>query len=318
MRHHGDGKMVPMLAVAFEGKESERATFLSAPGHAYELKLDGVRLLADAKQLSFRSGRDASSLFPEVLAALQTLPGAPLLDGEIVAFDEDGKPNFERVASRLHNSNARRGPSIVYMVFDILRIEGHSVEMLPFSERRALLEACLRECPAPLRLQTTLRDGAALLQFCIDNALEGIMRKRMDSAYHRGPKRTSHWTKLKLTTDEDLVVFAIVKGDTRAVGAFDLASIRDGKLFYQGRAGSGLDEAALEMGATWARTRACAPFEVLGPDPESPRERTFIVPEQLVRVRFLGRSSRGILRHAVFRGLRDDITLAEAFPDDTL
>jgi bifunctional non-homologous end joining protein LigD len=310
-------RFVPMLASPFVGDASAHTKFLSTPGHVYELKLDGVRLLADSAQLWFRSGRDASALFPEVLAAMQTLPGAPLLDGEIVAFDDSGKPDFERVASRLH-SVSRRGPSIAYMVFDILRLEGHSVEMLPFAERRALLEVCLRACPAPLRLQTTLPDGAALLQFCIDNELEGIVRKRMDSAYHRGPKRTNHWTKLKLTTDEDFVVFAIVKGDNRAVGAFDLASIRDGKLYYEGRAGSGLDDAALELGASWARTRACEPYEVLGPVPDPTGERTFIVPEQLARVRFVGRSSRGILRHAVFRGLRTDVTLAEAFPDDTL
>jgi bifunctional non-homologous end joining protein LigD len=307
--------ITPMLAEAFAGDETQRAKFLSAPGFAYELKLDGVRLLADANALTFRSGRNATSLFPEVLAALESLPGAPLLDGELVAFDASGRPDFEQLATRLHSTRVpnKRAASIIYMVFDILRIEGQPVESLPFSERRALLEVCLRACPAPLRLQTVLADGAALLQFCIENELEGIVRKRLSSAYHRGPKRGSHWTKLKLTADEEYIVFAVVKGDTRTVGAFDVASLRDGTLHYEGRVGSGLDEAALEVGASLLRTRARSPYPVLGPVPEA-GERTFIEPEQLVRVRLQGRTGRGLLRHGVFRGFRDDIALAEAFP----
>lgn len=304
--------LTPMLATAFAG--NDLATFLASPEHMYELKLDGVRLLADAQKLHFRSGRDASPQFPEILAALGTLPGAPCLDGELVAFDAEGKPSFDDLARRLHGSQ-RRGPAVTLVAFDLVRLEGKSLLLLPFAERRALLERVLENAAPPLRLQTVFDDGRALHQFCLDNALEGVMRKRRNSVYTSGPRRTQDWMKLKLTTDEDYVVVAIVKGDNRSVGALDVASIREGALHYEGRVGSGLDDAALALAERWLLADRCAPYPLVGPEHDA-GDRTFVLPKQLVRVRFHGRTSKGIMRHAVFRGLRDDITLADAFTDD--
>jgi bifunctional non-homologous end joining protein LigD len=302
-----EGRIVPMLATAFDGGASARTKFLSEKGYLYELKLDGVRILASPAGLHYRSGRSATDSFPEVNAAFAKLSGAPVLDGEIVAFDEQGRPNFERLSRRLHGRPRLLPPAVVFVAFDLLEWKGASLESLPLTERLAQLASCLPGVDANvLRLQTSFGDGTALFQFCEANDLEGVIRKRAASVYHRGPRRTTEWMKLKRTQEDDFVVVAIVKGDTRVLGALDLASIRNGVLYYEGRAGSGLDDATLDSMAEMLKSDAVTPYTLAGPPPES-GERSFVRPSRLVRVRYLGRTSSGLLRHAVFRGFRSDL-----------
>jgi bifunctional non-homologous end joining protein LigD len=301
--------LVPMLASPFEGTDLSK--FLSAKDHSFELKLDGVRALSSGSRMSFRSGREASALFPEIVSSIATLPGAPTLDGEIVAFDEQGRPSFERLSRRLHSTRGAVGVPVVFIAFDVLEVQGTSTLNLSFLERRALLEECMRPAAAPLRLQTTFENGEALRLFCEQNDLEGIVRKANSAAYHAGPKRTKHWIKWKRTQEADYLAFAVVEGDTRKLGALDVASRREGELYYEGRVGSGFDDDALERLAEWVRTHRQPEYPVLGPEPDA-SVRIFIAPSHLVRVRFQGRSGRGLLRHAVFRGFREDIALEDA------
>jgi bifunctional non-homologous end joining protein LigD len=300
----------PMLAMPFAASKETQENFLRAPGHVFELKLDGVRAIACGDALQFRSGLSASSSFPEIAEAVSRLPGSPVLDGELVAFDAAGKPDFELVCQRLGTDFVRRVP-VLYMVFDMLTYQGNSLEALALSERKRLLEQCFQEvssASAVLRLHSAFERGDVLFQFCEANDLEGLVRKRSASLYHRGPKRTQEWVKLKRTQEEDFYVVAICQGDAREIGAVDLASLRDGRLYYEGRAGSGLGEAAQARLKRFRDECSTAEYALDGPKPElSSNLRTFVNPKQLVRVKYMGRGSSGVLRHGVFRGFRDDL-----------
>lgn len=302
----------PMLCATEGGR-------LDDPERLYELKLDGVRIVADKLgrkvTLRYRNGGACTATYPEVVRALETLPvDRVVLDGEVVTFDERGRPSFQRLGARIH---ARRALDVaraalecpvVYLAFDLLAIGGRDLTQLPLMERKQLLARLVRGRGFVRALDHIEGRGAELFELCRAEHLEGVVAKRLRSCYREGPRRSEDWIKMKCERDDDFVVVGWVpgKGSRRELGALCLGSYQAGALRYVGRVGSGLDEAALrDLHAALAELEQAEP-SAAPPLPEEARGTRWVRPSLVASVRYLGFTHDGRLRAAVFKGLRAD------------
>ncbi len=319
-----DGTAIaPMLCSSIEDRGGEApTTALPAwlkEGYSYELKLDGVRVIADKRdsevRLTYRSNRDTTLAYPEVARAVQSLaPVRVVLDGEIVAFDDKGLPNFQRLAQRIHESDqARAGWAalavpVVYLVFDILALGPYDLRGLPLVCRREILKKVLLGSGVLRALDHLENGGDALLDFCRVRHMEGIVAKRADSPYRSGPKRTPDWVKVKCERDESFVVIGYTRGnDGRSrLGALDLGAYDDGKLVVRGKVGSGLDEKTIDNLLQVLEPLMTKERLFGGKLDSAPNGRTLVLPKIVVSVRYLGWSDEGRLRFPSFRGVDYD------------
>jgi bifunctional non-homologous end joining protein LigD len=307
-------KIVPMLC-------STTNVDLDDPGLLYELKLDGMRILAqkdgDKITLTNRKLRDFTTVFPEITRAVAALPArCALLDGEIVAFDGAGRPNFNRVAQRIHltrHHDIRLGmveTPVVLMVFDVLAFGDTDLTATPLGERKTLLRDLLHGAGVLRMLDHIEGHGRPLLEFCRANKLEGLVAKRMSSRYEPGPRRGGDWIKVKCERDEDFVVVGISRGEgaRKELGALDLATYEGKRLVHRGKVGSGLDEKTIALLLERLLPLAVPERQAEGDYLPAPAGRVHVKPEMVVSVRFLGWSDDGHARFPVFRGVRDDMS----------
>jgi bifunctional non-homologous end joining protein LigD len=306
-------KLVPMLCGASEGR-------LVDPERIFELKLDGVRLLAERRGeevvLVYRSQRVMTATYPEVARALRALaPSDLVLDGEVVAFDDQGHPSFHRLGRRMHLTrprdvaHARAEVPVVYVVFDLLQVGARDVRELPLRTRKELLAAVVPRRGVIRLLDHLEGDGGPIYELCRGLGLEGLVSKRSDSPYRAGPARSPDWLKIKREREADFVVAGWVegKGGRRSLGALEVASFMDGKCVLRGRVGSGLDAAAIRLLAVLLAPLEEARPTALGEPVRGTGVRHFTRPEVVVSVAFAGFTEDGSLRHPVFRGVRGDI-----------
>ncbi len=305
-------KLSPMLATPGDVPEG--------PGWIYELKMDGVRIIVqktkDGVELFYRSGRSATAAYPEVVRAVAALPPAEIvLDGEIVAFDDRGRPSFERLASRIHTApradlrHALQDVPIVFMVFDLLAVGDLVLLDLPLIQRKALLYRLL-PAPGVLRVLDHLEGGGdKLFAFCRENGLEGVVSKRRDSTYRVGPNRSGEWVKTKREQEATFVVVGHTVGERnrKRLGALDLASYEGDRLVYRGKAGSGLSDDRIAELLERLRPLAVATATAEGEYDSAPRGRTHVKPEVVVSVRYLEWSDNAHLREPVYLGLAEDV-----------
>ena len=294
-------------------------------GYFYELKLDGVRILAEKNgarvSLYYRSGRDATASYPEIVSAVAALsPDRFILDGEIIAFDDAGLPSFERLQRRIAPKRsveavAREEP-VAFVAFDVLSVSSVSVLNVALEKRRELLDRIVPADGAVTRFPVADGDGTALFALCKERGMEGLVAKRAGSVYTPGERGTA-WSKIKLTRAADFVVVAFRKGKIgkRSLQALCLASYADGHFRYRGDVGGGFDDAELSafertlteragaMGATDTRVA------VTGLTQET--NLVFVPPEIVVRIEYGNVTSDGSLRHPVFRGVRPDLVAAD-------
>ncbi len=304
-------KMVPMLCGTSEDG------IIPDEGYVFELKLDGVRVIADKRgsdvALTYRSGRDTTHSYPEVAVALRALAAERLvLDGEVVAFDESGVPSFQRLLTRVHRSERTfvRGAQhvpVFFVVFDVLALGKWDLRKLPWESRRKVLALLVRGNGIVRPLDYLEGHGRELLEFCRARHLEGIVAKRRTSTYREGPKRTDDWLKIKTERDESFVVVGFTKGKGRTrLGALDLATYDGETLVARGKVGSGLDEAMVDLLLEKLKPLVTTEKPYTGDPGDAPLGRTFVRPELVVTVRFLGWSDEGSLRFPVFRGIDVD------------
>ncbi len=324
-------ELTPMLC-ALEG-----AT-LEDPERLYELKLDGVRILADkhgdAVALRYRTRRSATASYPEIARAVRALgPRRVVLDGEIVTFDEQGRPNFQRLAPRIHAVRprdvlaARARVPVSYLVFDLLQLGEHSLTELPLVERKALLMQLLPGAGLLRALDHIEGDGRALYELCRARELEGVVAKRASSPYRPGPRRWTDWVKIKRERDDDFVVVGWLprRNTTKSLGALCLATIVPAEpsgrapetaspapLAYRGRVGTGFD--ATTARDLERRLLALTPTSddlvldrLVGASAEELKGVRPVSPRLVVRVRYAGWTEEGRLRAAVFEGVRVDV-----------
>ena len=297
----------------------------SAKGWIFELKVDGFRLLTAREKgkprLLFRRGHDATATFPDVAAAVASLPGGDLvLDGEITVLDEAGRPSFQRLQKRVQLTRAAdiqraaaQLPAVVYC-FDLLAFEEFDLRDLPLTERKACLRMLLPE-RGPLRYVDHFEEhGERLFEQVARMDLEGIMAKKADSPYRAG--RSSEWLKVRVVRSDDFAVvgFTAPKGSRTGLGALHLGNYEDGELVYAGRAGSGFTQKQLAevRGKLERKRRKTPPFA--GPPPAG-KEHVWVDPELVCEVRFRERTDDGLLRQPVFLRFRDDKTVAECTRD---
>jgi bifunctional non-homologous end joining protein LigD len=296
---------------------------------AYEMKWDGMRALVGIDGgdvwLTSRAGNDATGRFPEIAPIAEALDGVDaLLDGELVALDDDGVPSFERLQPRMqaHGHAAVReragAQPVVLMVFDVLWLGGHSTCELPYTERRALLERLALAGPSWQTPPTTFgavgqEAGQAVLDASRALGLEGVVAKRVDSPYRPG-RRSDSWRKVKTTLGQELVVGGWLPGAGRLEGQLGSLLVGyhdadDGSLRFAGRVGSGIDAVKREHleRLLASRQRSDSPF-VETPKLPSPR---WVEPELVVEVAFHEWTSQGVLRAPRYKGLRDDMAAAD-------
>jgi bifunctional non-homologous end joining protein LigD len=286
----------------------------SAPGWLFELKLDGYRVLAardGAARLLSRNGNDLSPSFPEVSQALRALPFASLLlDGEVVAVDEAGRPNFQRLQQRaqlrrsLDIRHATVECPVTFFAFDLLGFEDFDLRPLPLSKRKMLLRRMVPPTGVIRYLDHFEDDGEVLYQQVQRLSLEGIVAKRADSAYRAG--RSPAWVKIRTRRSDDFVVvgFTAPRGGRTGFGALHLACYRDGLLIYSGRAGTGFTERQLtDVRATLNELRRRdAPCS--GPIPQNGT--SWVEPRLVCEVEYTQWTEEGLLRQPVFLRFRDD------------
>ena len=305
-------RIVPMLARAGELPADER-------GWAFEVKWDGVRAILYSEpgelRLESRNLNDITRSYPELRALGDALGShAAVLDGEIVAFDADGRPSFERLQARMHLTakaqvarQAKESP-VTYMAFDLLWLDGRSLIALPYEQRRARLAELELDGPRWQTPEHVVGHGAALLAATAEQGLEGVLAKRLDSTYEPG-RRARGWVKVKTVARQELVVGGWLPGKGKrldGIGALLVGVYEDdGKLRYVGRVGTGFSDRELarlaKLLAPLARERS--PFEH-GTRP--PRESRFCEPELVAEVEFNSWTAGGNLRAPSYKGLRED------------
>ncbi|GIG24115.1 hypothetical protein Cde04nite_03590 [Cellulomonas denverensis] len=280
----------------------------------YEVKWDGVRILADTTsgrlRLLGRNGRDAGPAYPE-LDVLDALPGA-ILDGEVVAM-RDGVPSFAALAERMHVRDRRKAERLMtrvpisYVVFDVLSLYGVDLTRSPLDERRGTLERL--DLPVPVTLSPVYADGALLWQATGEQGLEGVVAKRGSSTYQPG-RRSPDWVKAVHRATRTALVCGWrpeTTGSGRLGSLLLAAPGPDGGLRYLGRAGSGLTgPVAMDLTRLLAPLRRDDPPLAEPVPAEDARGTVWVDPELLVDVRYLARTPTGRLRQPVIRGLRED------------
>ena len=285
------------------------------PGWLFELKWDGVRVLAlragGRVELWARSGARVTDRYPEIAAALAPLGGGDFaLDGEVVALDAEGRPSFERLQHRMHLVRdvaraAARVPATAYF-YDCLALFGRDLRGLSLVDRKALLREL---CPA----RGTVRyadhvegDGVAFRDAACKAGLEGVVAKRADARYLAG--RRTEWRKIKCVRRQEFVIggYTDPKGTRVGLGAVHLGVYDGDDLVYAGRAGSGLDRAGLDELAARLRPLATARCPFTRGNPPQGSEHHWVRPELVCEVRFSEWTSEGLVRHPVYLGLRTD------------
>jgi bifunctional non-homologous end joining protein LigD len=284
----------------------------------FEVKWDGIRTIAfldhGHTSLQGRKFTDFTPRYPEVRGLARALGARRvILDGEIVAFDAEGKPSFERLQARMHlasDSAVRRrvrDTPVTYVAFDLLYLDGHSTLALTYEQRRELLEALELEGPAWRAPAYHRGEGSALLEATRELGIEGIVAKRLDSTYDPG-RRSSGWLKIKNVCEQDVVIGGWTPGEggrSSTLGALAAGVMEDGELKYVGKVGTGFTAqtlALLQRELEPLRTGA-SPFKGRQP----PKGTVFVDPRLVARVELREWTRSGTMRAPSFKGLRDDV-----------
>jgi bifunctional non-homologous end joining protein LigD len=284
---------------------------------AYEIKWDGVRAILYCQggrvTLTSRNLRDVTSQYLELRALGRALGSREaVLDGEIVAFDDDERPNFGLLQHRMHvgsESTVRRlmkSIPVVYMIFDVLYLDGRATVDLPYEERRKLLTGLELDGSHWRTPANHIGDGEAMVNASREQDLEGIVAKRIDSRYEPG-RRSGAWLKVKNRPSQEVVVGGWLPGQGRRedrIGSLAVGYYADEELRYAGNVGSGFKERDLEKLATLLgplRTKT-SPFEGRQP----PKGTVFVEPVVVVEVEFAEWTRTRTLRAPAYKGIRDD------------
>ena len=288
-----------------------------SPQWLYELKLDGYRAIAFKRggvvHLRSRNDNDFSGRYPGVVKGLAKMPDDTVIDGELIAFDDDGRPSF----NALQNYGSAAAP-VIYYVFDVMVLGGRDVMRDPLEKRRELLERkVLPKLSEPVRYTSSL-DAAlpVLVQSVKEQGFEGIVAKRRNSVYEPG-LRTGAWMKMRVNRGQEFVIGGYTRG-TKTFDALIFGYYQGDKLIYVARTRNGftpVTRAQLFKRFKGLEIGEC-PFANL-PEAKSGRwgqgltkakmaECRWLKPGLVGQFEFLEWTADNHLRHSKFIGLRED------------
>lgn len=264
----------------------------------HEPKLDGMRIIAFADKhharLFSRSGRDVTSIFPEICAALRTVGHKVILDGELIATDADGRPDFDNLQKRwmlCHSSEIREAETIAptaFYAFDLLGFKSKSLLPYGYAERKKILQSHV-EANERLKIIRSFQDGKKLFETTREQGLEGIVSKKSNSLYYPG-ERSKHWIKVKHKQQTIVVILAWDRDD-----GYLLGEMRDNDLRIAGYSKFGL-----------TASQADRLIASLKPGPSifatGKKELQWFEPTVWMNIEFMTRTKSGALRFPVFKG----------------
>jgi bifunctional non-homologous end joining protein LigD len=294
----------PMLATL-----GDVAAFGGGSEWAYEMKWDGYRAIATVRDgevsLRSRNGLDMTATYPELAAIPDAVEGDAVLDGEIVALDAKGRPDFGLLQ--------RHEVPVRYFVFDALELDGDSLTALPYTERRARLDRAVGENDALAVPPDAGGDLAKALATSRRLGLEGVMAKKRDSRYRVG-RRSRDWIKLKHVSSQEVVVAGWKPGKgnrSDTVGSLLLGVHEDGELRYVGKVGTGFTDKELRSLRTRLDGMSRTTSPISGVPAAEAREARWVTPSLVGEVVFAETTSDGRLRAPAWKGWRPDKDPAE-------
>ncbi len=274
--------------------------------HFFEFKWDGFRATAmienGSVRLMSRNGIDLAPQFPG-LSGLAKLPDGLALDGELVAF-RDGRPVFDLMLNRGRGAGSK---AVRFVVFDVLYTDFESRMRLPLSERRPILEEIVarQPCPELMLSEGVSANGKALYQKACEQGLEGVMAKRLSSAYAAG-KRNGAWVKVKRRLHIQVAVIGFIEKASNdfqslLVAGSALPGEEPGPLRYLGRVGGGFTESQhAHMNDLLRRRPRAAPLV------SCPEKGRWVEPGLYCEVSYAELTEAGLLRAPVFEGLIEE------------
>jgi len=283
----------------------------------FEFKWDGIRaeVYVDGGivRLLSRSGETITARYPEIIPMGRALGSTEVvLDGEIVALDDKGRPSFEEIQQRMgltSESEIRRKMKevpVTYMVFDIMWKDGHSLLKEPYATRRKTLEGLKLKGASWQTPPHEKGGGPAMLEASRKAGLEGIMGKKLDSPYEPG-RRSGLWVKVKNRMGQELVIGGWLEGEGKRLGlpgSLLVGYYDDGEFVYAGKVGTGFTDATLEKLSELMKPleRETSPFDKGSP----PKGVHFVEPKLVGEFEFVEWTKSGQLRAPAFKGLRTD------------
>ncbi|KUJ57233.1 DNA ligase D [Chryseobacterium aquaticum] len=277
----------------------------------FEIKWDGYRTIADLskkKHLFYsRNGISFLSKFDKISKDFKNQKHKMILDGEIVAYDENGKPSFQMLQQIGDNPDL----ALTYQVFDLLWLNGYSTEELPLLQRKELLKDALVETDLIKYCDHVPENGIDFFDQMKKMNLEGMIAKKADSIYTEN-SRSTDWLKIKFTNTEEAVIcgFTEPKGSRTGFGALILGKYINGELIYAGHTGTGFNTELLkEIHSKLTKIEQKeSPFETI---PKTNMPVTWVKPELICEVKFSEITKDGMFRHPVFVAIREDKTIED-------
>jgi len=291
----------------------------TADGWAYEVKWDGVRVLAaitpSSITLTSRAGNAVTGAYPELTALAEAVDRPVLLDGEVVALRE-GRPDFGLLQSRMHvrapSPELRRSVPVTLCVFDVLHAGSMPLLAASYDERREVLEALGLEGTAWQTPPAFFGDGAAVAEATRAQGMEGVVAKRRDSRYEPG-RRSDCWIKLKHVRRTSAVVVGWQPGSggrAGQLGSLLLGVQSPAGLVFAGHVGTGFSAGTLALLASRLTPLRRSSPALADVPREHARTAVWVEPVLVVDVDYAEWTHEGRLRHPSYKGLRDDVDTA--------
>ncbi|HET9283626.1 MAG TPA: DNA ligase D [Candidatus Angelobacter sp.] len=285
----------------------------------YEVKWDGYRALcfiAEGKiTMLSRRGNNLNKQFAPIAEALQQYVKAEtaIIDGEVVAFDEKGRPSFQHLQNYtgFGTKPALKGatrPPLNFFAFDLLYLNGYDLRKAALIDRRQLLASILLPNESVRYSDHFAGKGEELLQAVRAQGLEGILAKQAQSRYES--RRSNAWLKIKVTTQQDFIICGFIEGERDYFGSLVLGYHKDGALVYAGNVGSGFTQQSLK--AMFEKLKPLITKKpVLSGVPRDVGEVIWVKPDLVCTIKFTSWTDDNRLRAPVFLGLRNDVTAEE-------